>query len=546
MIYINNKISLLRWIIIFSGLFILMQGCIKEEFSSSELDASLDLESGLAIPIGFSHLSLEDYLSDSLPMKELIIDADGFMRIFYSSTVDSGIFGDLLTVEDVSAGNEIINKTGSSILLTLPGSSLIISDSVEIPVTSTQSDARIDSIRLLEGLADLNVTSQNLSGSITFSIPGLKNGGVPFSVSRNLANPDFSIDLSEYTLIPGHDASGGNNLKILITIYVQNPSGPIDPGSPVISLQTGLTGLNYSTIYGNFTGYSIDLQSESIATPFFRNLSGGSIVFTHPEIRLYFENSAGVPLGIWFRGINAIREGVVYSLTGPGVPTESEHRIIAYPTLIQEGNVVTDIIILNDGNTNLPGLIASNPDSVIIEASSEVEDMGPAFTGFIRSDSHYKLSAEVELPLWGKADIIILADTLDFDYLSSAIPAPEEIERLIVRTSITNSFPVEAVPQIYLLDENRVLIDSLFTGKERIEGAGDRNGDGRADPQKQDPIDIDLPDTRIDNLYDARYIIIKARLLTTAYPSEDVKLYSTYFLDCNIGLIAQLKVRTGK
>ncbi len=102
------------------------------------------------------------------------------------------------------------------------------------------------------------------------------------------------------------------------------------------------------------------------------------------------------------------------------------------------------------------------------------------------------------------------------------------------------------MPQIYLLDENRVLIDSLFTGKERIEGAGDRNGDGRADPQKQDPIDIDLPDTRIDNLYDARYIIIKARLLTTAYPSEDVKLYSTYFLDCNIGLIAQLKVRTGK
>jgi len=43
-----------------SALIILMVslsgGCIKEEFDPAKFDASLDLRSGLAIPIGFSHL----------------------------------------------------------------------------------------------------------------------------------------------------------------------------------------------------------------------------------------------------------------------------------------------------------------------------------------------------------------------------------------------------------------------------------------------------------------------------------------------------------
>jgi hypothetical protein len=156
------------------------------------------------------------------------------------------------------------------------------------------------------------------------------------------------------------------------------------------------------------------------------------------------------------------------------------------------------------------------------------------------------VSATIELPLWGRADFLILLDTIDFDYLGSAIPPPEEVERLIVRTSITNSFPVTVYPQIYLLDENYMMLDSLFTGKEKIDGATDTNGDGIADPHKQPPIDIDLSRSRIDNLLNSRYLLAKGRIMTTDFPALDVKLYSSYFLDYNVGVIAQLKINTGK
>jgi len=96
------------------------------------------------------------------------------------------------------------------------------------------------------------------------------------------------------------------------------------------------------------------------------------------------------------------------------------------------------------------------------------------------------------------------------------------------------------------LDENRVLIDSLFTGSEKIEGATDTNGDGKADPEKQAPVDIDLPRSKIDNLFETRFILVKGSIMTTDFPAIDVKFYSTYFLDYNVGIIAQIKVKTGK
>ncbi|MBI5009289.1 MAG: hypothetical protein HZB98_06505, partial [Bacteroidia bacterium] len=249
----------------------------------------------------------------------------------------------------------------------------------------------------------------------------------------------------------------------------------------------------------------------------------------------------------YFDRIDAIdQSGINHPLSGPGVPVQASPKVIGYPSLNQAGQTISDSLILDRNNSNLSDFIASSPDSISVEGSAEIVQLSGTATTFIRNDSRYRVSVEVEIPLWGKADFLILLDTLTFDYLSSSLPPPEEIEKLIIRTSITNSFPLTAHPQIYLLDENRVLIDSLFTGAEKIEGATDTNGDGKADPLKQSPIDIELTRSEIDNLLDARLLLIKASIVTTDFPGIDVKLYSTYYLDYNVGLIAQIKVKTGK
>lgn len=532
-----------------SGLLILLisfAGCIKEKFGPSNFDASLNLRPGLAIPIGFSHLGIDKYLADTNLSDVLRVSKDGFVSLYYSAEIDSGVMEDIFSINSAGVNKSILNQTGSAIFLNIPGAAFNLADSILIPIIATQSDARIDSIKLLSGTVQLDLTSGNLTGTITFQIDGLELNGGPFTATRNLANPDITLSLAGYTLIPEHDIAGNNLLKCKMAINLQSPSGPVNPGSTIADIRAGLAGVSYETIYGDFGGYTIDFPAQTISTSFFSQMTDGEILFADPKIKLFFLNSVGVPFGIYFSRIDAIdRSNVRYPLTGTGVPSVTNPKITGYPSLSQAGQTISDSLVIDKDNSNLPGFIATAPDSITINASAVITSLVPPSTSFIDHDSKYKVSAVIELPLWGKADFLILPDTIEFDYLSSAIPPPEEVERLIVRTSITNSFPITVYPQIYLLDENYMTLDSLFTGKEKIEGATDTNGDGIADPRKQPPIDIDLPRARIDNLLNSRYLLAKGRIMTTDFPALDVKLYSSYFLDYQVGVIAQLKIKTG-
>jgi hypothetical protein len=543
----NTRIKIAGSSFAFILLLVLLYGCLKEEFDSSKFDASFDLQSGLAIPIGFSHMGFEKYLSKVPLNDELRISKDGFLSLYYSAEIDSGVMGDMLSVDDASVNKSILNQTGTVIFLGIPGTSFDLADSIIIPITSPQVNARIDSIKLLSGTLQMNITSSNLTGTITIQINSLKQNGNSFNTTKNLANPDISISLANYTIIPEHDISGNNLVKCSMSIHLQSPSGPINPGAPIINILTRINSLRYETIYGDFGGYTIDFPSQTIETPFFQQLTGGQIVFADPKLKLFFSNSAGVPFGISFSRIDAIdRNNAYFPLTGTGIPIATNPKIIRYPALSQTGQTIIDSMIIDKNNSNLPDFIAANPDSIGIKASAAIVPLTPPAVTFVNHDSKYKVSAAIELPLWGMADFLILLDTMEFDYLNSTLPPPDEIEKLIIRTSITNSFPTTAYPQIYLLDENYVLLDSLFTGKEKIEGAGDTNNDGIADPHKQPPIDIDLSRSKIDNLLNTRHLVVKGRILTTDFPMQNVKLYSSYFLDYNAGLIARLKIKTGK
>jgi hypothetical protein len=541
----QKNIKLFRYGTIIILMF--LTSCIKEKFDTGKFDASLNLNPGLAIPVGYSHLGIDKYLMDASAHNELRISRDGFISLYYKRSVVSGILSNLLTFPQINVNKSIYNQTGSVIDLQIPGASLNLLDSVLIPVSLLQANARIDSIHLLSGTLQVNLSSSNLTGTITYQFPGLRLNGVPYTFTGSFPNPGFNLSLANYTIIPGHDAGGNNILKCRLAIHIQNPSGPINNGSLLLNAQTNLNSLNYETIFGDFSGYSIGLPNIRFTTSIFRQVTGGNFRFADPKLKLLFSNAIGVPLSLSFSRFDAIdRNNNHFSFTGSGIPTLANPRIINYPTLSQLGQTVKDSIILDNSNSNLPDLLSSNPDSISITASAITVHLPGTGTSFINHDSKYDVTAAIELPLWGKAEFLILRDTLAFDYLSTSLPDPKELERLIVHINITNSFPVSLVPQIYLLDENRVLLDSLFTGVENIEGASDINGDGIADPHVQDPIDIDLPRVKIDNLKRTRYLITKGKIMTTNFPAEDVKFYTFYFLDYNIGLIAQLKIKTGK
>jgi len=521
--------------------------CVREEFDPHKFDAALNLRPGLAIPVGYSHLQIEKYLTDSAYSDQLHIADDGFLSLYYSTSVASGTMRDLLSFQPISVNTTLINTTGVPIDLQLPGTSLDISDTISVPVTLVQTTARLDSIQLLAGNLSVDINSSNITGTITYSFPGLELNGNPFTITRNFSNPDFTINLADYSIIPVHDAGGSNILKCILSINLQNPAGPVNAGSPIFDAQVNLNSLSYETIFGDFSGYNISLTPFNFATDFFSKIDGGQFQFFDPKLKLLFSNSVGVPLSLSFTRFDAVdRNNIHIPLTGPGVPTLTDPKVVGYPALSQIGETIRDSLLLDRSNSNLSVLLASNPDSISMSASAGIVPASGNGTTFINHDSQYDVTAAVELPLWGKGEFLVLFDTMEFDYLSTTLPAPEELERVIVRLNITNSFPVAMSSQIYLLDQNRLLLDSLFIQEIKIEGASDTNNDGLADPHQQDMIDVDLPRSKIDILNNTYFLVTRGRITTTDFPVKDVKFYLSYYMDYNIGLIAQLKINTGK
>ena len=70
------------------GLLLIISSCIKEEFNADILDPSLQINPGVAAPIGWARYQLDEILTDSLNADELVIDENGF--ISFVSLTDRG------------------------------------------------------------------------------------------------------------------------------------------------------------------------------------------------------------------------------------------------------------------------------------------------------------------------------------------------------------------------------------------------------------------------------------------------------------------------
>jgi len=225
--------------------------------------------------------------------------------------------------------------------------------------------------------------------------------------------------------------------------------------------------------------------------------------------------------------------------------------VINYPLISQIGESVKTDIVLNALNTNLFDAMDQSPSHLTYGVEGMMNPDGNDLPNFVTDSSEYKVFADLSLPLYGYADFMLMLDTLRFDFNSFYDNPAEEIKRLAFRINATNGFPVNIYLQGYFADENFTLLDSLFddvNDEGRIITAGsDTDGDGKVDPNENDPVEVEFTREKIDNISGSRYLIMQGRLNTINFEQkENVKIYTSYFLDAHIGIIGDLEVNTAE
>ncbi|GHN00839.1 hypothetical protein WSM22_23280 [Cytophagales bacterium WSM2-2] len=494
---------------------------------------SIRLAPQLAVPLAFGSLRIKDILNNA-DSQYVKVYSDGLVFLSYSQTLKSADIRNLVTMP-----NQSLTRT-----FALPAGIL----------PPTPKDFRSDSI---VQVIDLGLTPEKLS-EILF-----KSGTINYSTSLSPANPNFkyeiAIALPDFTStatsttfsqkvsgngsfsLQNYDAVLNNNqfnLK-LVLIIKQNPSAvTIVPGS-TINMNISFTGMDFSYIKGFFGDQSVNVAPETLEIGTFNtSFDGANISFAQPKINFTVTNDYGVPLTVIFQTLEARKPGASLPVQiNPVSPVQ-----VATPSTLG-GSAQTTVSV-----TNASQLLNFAPTQFYYAAGARINaglsSANPL--NFMADTSKFRVNLGVEVPLYGHASNIILADTAEID-LSDIDQS--KIDKAFLKVKVSNEIPLDANVQFYLTDANYNLIDVLLTPSQTaiIPGSKvDANGDLLTPGVFDQLLEIDA--ARVNKVFTAKKIIIRGTVTTSKDANgnfPDVKFRSQYKMNVNLGLKANLKIAVG-
>ncbi|MGC9375651.1 MAG: hypothetical protein ACP5DQ_11500 [Bacteroidales bacterium] len=144
------------------------------------------------------------------------------------------------------------------------------------------------------------------------------------------------------------------------------------------------------------------------------------------------------------------------------------------------------------------------------------------------------------LPEWYRHEIdITMSYAMPFD-MQELSGFSEEILRLMVRINAYNGFPTGVTGQIYFLDINNYIVDSVFTDEPFNLSKGSVDENGRTSEKFYLQKDIEFPKERIDNLHQTRNILIKGKITNVDIDTSLVYFFPDYEVDVQVGVQVEL------
>ena len=254
-------------------------------------------------------------------------------------------------------------------------------------------------------------------------------------------------------------------------------------------------------------------------------------------IHVFAQNSFGMPIRINFSNFHSTSGyNPPYVVVVTGYPSPWD---INYPSVSQMGQNVQTEFHLSKANSNVWNAIAISPQWFVTDIAGVSNPGGSPAANFVLETSRFGIDAQIELPLFGKAWDFVLQDTMELSFGEDI----DQAEYILFRLNTVNGFPVDAIQQVYFLDEFNVVVDSLLTPAQMTVSAAPVGGapDYRVYEKTHKLTETAFEKNRIANLSRVERAVIRARLNTLNAGSQVVKLFSDYSIEVRLG--ARIKFR---
>ncbi len=498
-------------------------------FSSCKQDEQTSWDIEVLAPLAETRLSVHDLIADSL----IISEPGEPVVIRFSSTYNLVPNDSLFQIPDTTFNSSF----SLPVNVNLPAGFQVLN--ISQIVRFSYKDAQLTEAVIASGSASFEVLStMNDKVYFDYGIPlASKNGNALILNNQEINSGSIqtpstvqqSIDLSGYFL----DLRGDNgNLSNQIRVNLNSTLNPAGNGTAALANQPLFSYVNrfrdIRPYYGRgFLGSSSFSGDDFLSLSDLRKLEG-IIRLQDIHLDLEVENSIGADFSLNIINVTASRNGINLALTHPIVGSTQQYsraQHIALGDLPYTPTVKS--YSFNTVNSNLKELIELLPDRLSYAATAQLNPLGNVSSGndFFYNSSNLRIRAELELPLSFSANALSFTDTLTTAGIASS---ETELYRAgALRLLATNGFPFDLQVKGYLLNENKVLIDSLLSTQ--TIAAATVNAALRVEQPSHTVLNIPVSESLKMHLDQARYIVLKARLNTQ--PEDTIlPMYADYEL----------------
>ncbi|MEO9533296.1 MAG: hypothetical protein ABJG68_10185 [Crocinitomicaceae bacterium] len=420
-------------------------------------------------PLIHGQLTLDDFV----PQENLTTNSDNYLSIIYSDVVYSFSIDTLIDLPDTT----INQKTAINL------------SSVTVNPAFTYGDVydqayNLDEIELKrvivkEGEIEMEIfNTWPGKTKITFNFPKILDAGVPFLREfymdpGTLTNPSLAtaiVDMKGFDMdLTGVSGNLINTISGDIVVGSNETVNSFDvTNQDSISYNITFRDLVPDYVKGYFGSYNLT-DTVGISLPFMDKVLGGTIDIDSLKLNLKVLN-----------GFNLIAQSKITLVKG--INTKTNNSVdLNFPDLNNSLNInpasggMYDYVpseyplSINNSNSNVTDFIENLSDSIQLGYELLINPFGNTTGGAdeVFPGSTLDLYLDAEFPLSFAADALTLTDTFAFSYTDNSSFSGESAT---ITLDYTNGFPLSASTQLFLLDENDNVINTVQGDSDLLNG----------------------------------------------------------------------------
>ena len=527
----------IRWIVGYLSLW--LTGCAPDIGN-----ANWDLD--VLAPVIKTRLDMGDLVADSL----LETDSDGALRLNVEAPLIDFPLDSILKIPDTTITSAFTLPVALNDLP--PGTDIFpLSNGTRYDL----GDLALKKVILRTGKLRLQIKSiVETEVELNYIIPKAQRFGNVFETTQTIpagspgdtAYLELELDLSGYSIeLTGPDGTGFNTLTTtaVLTTSENGDTVSIPSNKPFFFLKYGFVDIlpDYGT--GYFGQQSTSETEEAADIDILSRITDGQMFLDSVKIGLNLINGVGADARFRLNSLTSInsRTNSSVNLTNSIIGSD-----VILSRAIDLNGTAEDVIesrrffYLDNGNSNIKSLIENLPDKIGFDFEFDLNPLGNVSSGndFFYYDRPFEALMTVDIPLRATLSDLTLVDTLDWNL--SENEAVESINSGSFTLVANNSFPLEGIIELVLLDENYQLLDTLVVPS--TVSAAPVGVDNRVIEALETRISIPVPTKESNILALTKYVRIQVKFNTSSQP-DLIQFYEDNMID--IKLIGNLNINLG-